>query len=74
MVTNVAVSKGYSEDYGWARRPRLTDIVVESKTKNFQICDAFVLVRAVIDDVVKVLCITVQERYSHSFDKDREVV
>jgi len=73
MITNIAMSKGYSKDDRWARRPSLANIVIESKAKDFQICHKFVLIRAVIDNVVEVLVITVLEGYDHSFDENREI-
>jgi len=61
MITNIAMSKGYSKDDRWARRPSLADVVIGSKTEDFEICDKVVLVGAVIDNVVKVLGVTVSE-------------
>ena len=38
MVADLAMGERYSKDERWARRPGLADIVVGSKTKDFQVC------------------------------------
>ena len=73
MVADLAMGERYSKDERWARRPGLANIMIEPETIKFQVCHKLVFVGAVVDDVVKVLCITVLERDDHSFDKNREV-
>jgi len=61
MVADLAMREWYGKDDRRARCPGLANIMIEPETIKFQVCHELVFVGAVVDDVVKVLCITVSE-------------